>query len=172
VSRFGDGADGRHPVDVRDGDGDPTMPRGHEAAAGGECRTGGRLQLVPRPAASSTLSGRGIDGIGTGGRGGEGMTGGRTRAWDDDGFDDRVPFLARLEKEDRAALLAAGRPLRYRERAVIMHQDEPSTHVLLLLHGWTKVTAIAANGYEALLALRGPGDLPRRGHHAQPATTG
>ncbi|WP_374329393.1 hypothetical protein [Streptomyces sp. PSKA30] len=33
------------------------------------------------------------------------MTCGRTRAWDD-GFDHAVPFLARLEKEDRAALLA------------------------------------------------------------------
>ncbi|EMF54933.1 MULTISPECIES: Crp/Fnr family transcriptional regulator [Streptomyces] len=87
----------------------------------------------------------------------------RTHAWDDDGFDDRVPFLARLEKDDRVALLTTGRPLRYRARSVIMHQDEPSTHVVLLLHGWTKVTAIAANGYEALLALRGPGDIVGEG---------
>ncbi|GAA2291192.1 Crp/Fnr family transcriptional regulator [Streptomyces kunmingensis] len=87
------------------------------------------------------------------------MAAGRTRAWDDDGFDDGVPFLARLEKEDRAALLAVGRHLRYPARRVLMHQEEPSTHVLLLLHGWTKVTAVAANGYEALLALRGPGDI-------------
>ncbi|MFF0700962.1 Crp/Fnr family transcriptional regulator [Streptomyces tendae] len=91
------------------------------------------------------------------------MTGGRTHAWDDDGFDDGVPFLARLEKEDRTALLRVGRPLRYRARSVILHQDEPSSHVLLLLHGWTKVTAIAANGYEALLALRGPGDIVGEG---------
>ncbi|MEY9993518.1 CRP/FNR family cyclic AMP-dependent transcriptional regulator [Streptomyces sp. V4I8] len=87
------------------------------------------------------------------------MAGRQTHAWDDDGFDDRVPFLARLEKDDRAGLLATGRPLRYRTREVIMRQDEPSAHVLLLLHGWTKVTALAANGYEALLALRGPGDI-------------
>ncbi|MFI5657461.1 Crp/Fnr family transcriptional regulator [Streptomyces sp. NPDC051684] len=87
------------------------------------------------------------------------MSAGRTRAWDDDGFDDGVPFLARLEKGDRAALLEAGRLMRYPARSVLMHQEEPSTHVLLLLHGWTKVTAIAANGYEALLALRGPGDI-------------
>ncbi|RRQ77854.1 transcriptional regulator [Streptomyces griseofuscus] len=87
------------------------------------------------------------------------MAAGRTRAWDDDGFDDAVPFLARLEKEDRLALLALGRPLRYGARSVLMHQAEPSTHVLLVLHGWTKVTAAAANGYEALLALRGPGDI-------------
>ncbi|MFD6620072.1 Crp/Fnr family transcriptional regulator, partial [Streptomyces albidoflavus] len=55
--------------------------------------------------------------------------------------------------------LAAGRHLRYRARSVLMHQEEPSAHVLLLLHGWTKVTATALNGYEALLALRGPGDI-------------
>ncbi|GHB80904.1 cyclic nucleotide-binding protein [Streptomyces umbrinus] len=87
------------------------------------------------------------------------MVGGRAHAWDDDGFDDRVPFLARLERGDRVALIASGRPLHYSARSVLMHQDEPSSHVLLLLHGWTKVTAIAANGYEALLALRGPGDI-------------
>ncbi|MFH8560430.1 Crp/Fnr family transcriptional regulator [Streptomyces sp. NPDC017988] len=87
------------------------------------------------------------------------MTGVLGHGWADDGLDDRVPFLARLERDDRAALLDTGRPLHYPARAVIMRQDEPSAHVLLLLHGWTKVTATAANGYEALLALRGPGDI-------------
>ncbi|MFD7897914.1 Crp/Fnr family transcriptional regulator [Streptomyces sp. NPDC059743] len=77
----------------------------------------------------------------------------------DAGLDDRVPFLARLEREDRAALLALGRALRFVPRTPLIHQHEPSTHVLLILHGWTKVTASAANGYEALLALRGPGDI-------------
>ncbi|NUS25755.1 MAG: Crp/Fnr family transcriptional regulator [Streptomyces sp.] len=91
------------------------------------------------------------------------MAGRQTRAWDDDGFDDRVPFLARLEKDDRTALLATGRLLSYRAREVLMRQNEPSAHVLLLLHGWTKVTALAANGYEALLALRGPGDIVGEG---------
>ncbi|MDI3385771.1 Crp/Fnr family transcriptional regulator [Streptomyces sp. B-S-A8] len=77
----------------------------------------------------------------------------------DGGLDDRVPFLARLERDDRAALLALGHTLRYAPRAAVIHQNEPSAHVLLILHGWTKVTAAAANGYEALLALRGPGDI-------------
>ncbi len=74
-------------------------------------------------------------------------------------LDDRVPFLARLEQDDRAALVALGRPLEYPPRQVLMQQNEPSSHVLLLLRGWTKVTATAANGYEGLLALRGPGDI-------------
>ncbi|MFD7744665.1 Crp/Fnr family transcriptional regulator [Streptomyces sp. NPDC059698] len=81
-------------------------------------------------------------------------------AWSGDGgLDDRVPFLARLESEDRAALLTLGRELSFPSRAALMHQHEPSSHVLLILHGWTKVTASAENGYEALLALRGPGDI-------------
>lgn len=85
----------------------------------------------------------------------------RTPAYapDDGGLDDRVPFLARLETEDRAALLALGRTLDFAPRMVLLHQHEPSSHVLFLVDGWTKVTASAANGYEALLALRGPGDI-------------
>ncbi|KUN26444.1 transcriptional regulator [Streptomyces antibioticus] len=77
----------------------------------------------------------------------------------ENGLDDRVPFLARLEREDREALLALGRELRFRTRAVLLHQHEPSSYVLFVTHGWTKVTAAAVNGYEALLALRGPGDI-------------
>ncbi|MFG2313624.1 Crp/Fnr family transcriptional regulator [Streptomyces tendae] len=78
---------------------------------------------------------------------------------DDGGLDDRVPFLARLEKEDRTALLSLGRELTFAARVILLHQREPSSHVLFLVQGWTKVTASAANGYEALLALRGPGDV-------------
>ncbi|MFV0134238.1 Crp/Fnr family transcriptional regulator [Streptomyces sp. HMX87] len=78
---------------------------------------------------------------------------------DDGGLEDRVPFLARLESQDRTALLALGRELRFAPRVTLLHQREPSSHVLFLVQGWTKVTAAAANGYEALLALRGAGDV-------------
>lgn len=99
-----------------------------------------------------------------GGRSDTGGDGSMTRSTgtargDDEGLGDRVPFLARLEPEDRTALLALGRPLRYAARSTVLRQDEPSTYILLLLHGWTKVTVTAVNGYEALLALRGPGDI-------------
>ncbi|MET3986397.1 Crp/Fnr family transcriptional regulator [Streptomyces sp. PvR034] len=77
----------------------------------------------------------------------------------DGGLDDRVPFLARLGDADGAALRALGREVTYPPRAALLHQDEPTAHVLLVLHGWTKVTAAHANGYQALLALRGPGDI-------------
>lgn len=78
---------------------------------------------------------------------------------EENGLDDQVPFLARLEREDRIALLSCGRELSYQPRDHLLHQGEPSAHVLLLLDGWTKVTATAATGYVALLALRGPGDV-------------
>ncbi|AZM90588.1 Crp/Fnr family transcriptional regulator [Streptomyces sp. W1SF4] len=78
---------------------------------------------------------------------------------DDGGLDDRVPFLARLEDEDGAALRALGRELTFAPRTHLIHQNEPAAHVLLILQGWTKVTTSAANGKEALLALRGPGDI-------------
>ncbi|WP_107091097.1 Crp/Fnr family transcriptional regulator [Streptomyces sp. NRRL WC-3618] len=85
----------------------------------------------------------------------------RTAAYtlDDGGLDDRVPFLARLEQEDRTTLLSLGRELNFATRVALIHQSEPSSHVLFLVQGWTKVTASAANGYEALLSLRGPGDI-------------
>ncbi|MET8946320.1 Crp/Fnr family transcriptional regulator [Streptomyces sp. NPDC004542] len=78
---------------------------------------------------------------------------------DDGGLDDRVPFLARLESEDRSGLLGLGHTMDFTPRTVLIRQHEPSSHVLFLVTGWTKVTASAANGYEALLALRGPGDI-------------
>lgn len=77
----------------------------------------------------------------------------------EDGLDDRVPFLMRLEKSEREALLALGRELQFKSRDTLLRQHEPSAYVLFVTHGWTKVTAAAANGYEALLALRGPGDI-------------
>ncbi|GAA0918136.1 Crp/Fnr family transcriptional regulator [Streptomyces thermoalcalitolerans] len=78
---------------------------------------------------------------------------------DESGLDDRVPFLARLEKGEREALLGLGRELTFKARDVLLHQHEPSSYVLFVTHGWTKVTATAVNGYVALLALRGPGDI-------------
>ncbi|WP_327284913.1 MULTISPECIES: Crp/Fnr family transcriptional regulator [unclassified Streptomyces] len=75
------------------------------------------------------------------------------------GLDDRVPFLARLESEDGTALRALGREMAFGPRDRLIHQNEPSAHILLVLHGWTKVTVAAPNGYQALLALRGPGDI-------------
>ncbi|MEV5505500.1 Crp/Fnr family transcriptional regulator [Streptomyces orinoci] len=78
-------------------------------------------------------------------------------------FEDRVPFMVRLDAEDRQALFESGTPLTFAARQVLMQEHEPSAHALILLSGWTKVTSAAANGYEALLALRGPGDIVGEG---------
>jgi CRP/FNR family cyclic AMP-dependent transcriptional regulator len=78
-------------------------------------------------------------------------------------FEDQVPFLTRLEREDREALLGLGRAITYSARGVLLREHEPSTHLLVVLAGWTKVTSAASNGYEALLAIRGPGDLVGEG---------
>lgn len=74
-------------------------------------------------------------------------------------FDDRVPYLARLEDEERRALLERGRKVTYRARTEVIRESEPSTHVLLILRGRLMVTSVAPNGYVALLALRRPGDI-------------
>ncbi|WP_326598319.1 Crp/Fnr family transcriptional regulator [Streptomyces sp. NBC_01803] len=74
-------------------------------------------------------------------------------------FDDRVPFLVRLEDAERKALLTLGRKVNYKARTEVIHQFDPSTHVLLVLKGRLMVTAVAAKGYVVLLALRRPGDL-------------
>jgi CRP-like cAMP-binding protein len=74
-------------------------------------------------------------------------------------FEDRVPFVVRLESEDRQALFARGTSLVFPVRQVMLREHEPTTHVLIILAGWAKVTSAAPNGYEALLALRGPGDI-------------
>ena len=78
-------------------------------------------------------------------------------------FEDRVPFVARLEAEDRQALFTCGIRLQFPARQVLLREHEPTAHVLVLLSGWTKVTSAAVNGYEALLALRGPGDIVGEG---------
>ncbi|MFB7466924.1 Crp/Fnr family transcriptional regulator [Streptomyces sp. NPDC056224] len=73
--------------------------------------------------------------------------------------DIRVPYLARLAESSRTALRAAGVELNYPARTVVLRKGEPSSHVLLILDGWLKVTDDSASGHEALLALRGPGDI-------------
>ncbi|MFI9150544.1 SAV_2336 N-terminal domain-related protein [Streptomyces sp. NPDC053367] len=74
-------------------------------------------------------------------------------------FGNPVPFLARLERRDRERLLALGRARTYARREVLLRRNDPSREVLLIVSGRAKVTASSPHGYEALLGLRGPGDL-------------
>lgn len=68
-------------------------------------------------------------------------------------------FLAAVDMAERAALVQAGVTRQFPAHTALFHSGDPSTHVVLLLDGWVKVSASSRNGYEALLAIRGPGDI-------------
>jgi CRP-like cAMP-binding protein len=68
-------------------------------------------------------------------------------------------FLARLTPEDREFLVGAGRPGTSNAGETLFRQGDPSTHVVFLLSGWVKVSLSSSNGHEALLAIRGAGDV-------------
>lgn len=68
-------------------------------------------------------------------------------------------FADRLDASARQGLDAIGSPQSYRPRSVLVHQGDPSRHVVLIQDGWVKVTAASRAGHEALLAIRGPGDV-------------
>lgn len=75
------------------------------------------------------------------------------------GLGDRVPYLARLDEPARDELRSLGLPQSVAADTVVLHEGEPSTHILLVIDGWLRVTASSANGHEGLLALRGPGEV-------------
>jgi CRP/FNR family transcriptional regulator, cyclic AMP receptor protein len=68
-------------------------------------------------------------------------------------------FADRLDAAALQALESIGTRQAYRARTVLVHQGDPSRHVVLILEGWVKVAATARSGQEALLAIRGPGDI-------------
>jgi CRP/FNR family transcriptional regulator, cyclic AMP receptor protein len=68
-------------------------------------------------------------------------------------------FWASLTDADRAALQAQGRAATYARGTPLCMEGDPSTHVLVLLGGWTKVVSSTLEGHEVVLALRGPGDV-------------
>lgn len=68
-------------------------------------------------------------------------------------------FLDRLGPADRAALLDAGRPRRYRAGETIFITGERGGHVVLITEGRAKVTVASRHGTETVLSLRGRGDV-------------
>ena len=66
------------------------------------------------------------------------------------------PLLSRGEQDTLAGL---GLPKHYQPHAIICLQDDPATHVFVLLAGWVKVLSATKDGHEIVLALRGDGDL-------------
>lgn len=68
-------------------------------------------------------------------------------------------FWKRLSETERAQLSAIGRLIHYPPGTVVCNQGEPATHMIILMNGWVKVTAVSREGQESVLALRGQGEL-------------
>ena len=67
-------------------------------------------------------------------------------------------FWAQLTGDERAALAALGQVAVFSPGAVLCVEDEPATHVFVLLAGWVKILGQTGEGHGMVLALRGPGD--------------
>jgi CRP-like cAMP-binding protein len=70
-----------------------------------------------------------------------------------------VSFLAALTDEEAAELEAAGRRRRYPAGVTLFHEGDDAGPVIVLLSGRAKVAQLGAGGREAIVAVRGPGDL-------------
>ncbi len=68
-------------------------------------------------------------------------------------------FLGRLSAQDREPLLELGVRHVMHPGQIILLQGEQSRHVVILLDGYAKVTAATADHQEALLDIRGRGDI-------------
>ncbi|MGB3438944.1 MAG: Crp/Fnr family transcriptional regulator [Actinophytocola sp.] len=68
-------------------------------------------------------------------------------------------FLSYLDPDDREFLRARGTPRKLPAHTVLMHEGDPTNHVLVLLSGWVRVFRTTPDGQVVLLALRGPGDV-------------
>jgi CRP/FNR family transcriptional regulator, cyclic AMP receptor protein len=82
-------------------------------------------------------------------------------------------FSAMLPAEDRALLESSGVVRKFAAGTPIIHEGDPSEHVLIIRSGCVKVVAAAPGGTQVVLGIRGPGDIvgelagldgqPRRG---------
>lgn len=68
-------------------------------------------------------------------------------------------FLDMIDDVDRSALASAARRRRYPKGEALFNEGNRSERIMILLEGRAKVARATEDGREALLALRGPGDL-------------
>lgn len=71
----------------------------------------------------------------------------------------RISFWGSLNDGERRSLVAEGRSRSFADGAALCREGEPTTHVFILLAGWVKVVSATADGREALVALRGEGEV-------------
>jgi CRP/FNR family cyclic AMP-dependent transcriptional regulator len=68
-------------------------------------------------------------------------------------------FWTLLSQDDQKALELLGIRRDYLPGATLVLEDDPNTHVFILLNGWVKVFSATKDGQQIMLALRGDGDL-------------
>jgi CRP-like cAMP-binding protein len=68
-------------------------------------------------------------------------------------------LLSYLTDADRDFLLGRGTTRHLPAGTALMHEGDPTDHVLVLLSGWVRVYTTARDGQVVLFALRGPGDV-------------
>lgn len=68
-------------------------------------------------------------------------------------------FLSLLGPEEQRALEHIATPRSYPRSSVVYHHGDDAAGVLVLLEGRVKISSPAADGQEAVLGFRGPGDL-------------
>jgi CRP-like cAMP-binding protein len=72
---------------------------------------------------------------------------------------DRHDFLASLDAEDSAALVALGTSRTFERGQALFNEGQLADRVLVLRSGMVKVTSSTSSGREVVLAFRGPGEL-------------
>jgi CRP/FNR family transcriptional regulator, cyclic AMP receptor protein len=70
-----------------------------------------------------------------------------------------MSFLDALTEEEAADLHAAGRRRAYGPGVTVFHEGDDAGPVVVLLSGRVKVSTVGGAGREAIVAVRGPGDL-------------
>ncbi|HEV2782308.1 MAG TPA: Crp/Fnr family transcriptional regulator [Actinophytocola sp.] len=68
-------------------------------------------------------------------------------------------LLTYLEPADREFLFSRSLRRSYRAGELLLHQGDPSNHVLVIVSGWVRVYCSTSDGHDFLFTLRGPGDL-------------
>jgi CRP/FNR family cyclic AMP-dependent transcriptional regulator len=70
-----------------------------------------------------------------------------------------LSFIGQLPAAERAALLAAGTPVRFADGAILMLQGEVGDSLYVVASGLVKVVVAAQSGAETTLVIRSRGDL-------------
>lgn len=71
----------------------------------------------------------------------------------------RVPFWSLLDDDARLALRRIGHLEAFAAKDHLLQENELTDHLLVVRRGCVKVTALSADGYQAVLAIRNAGDL-------------